>query len=361
MALKMDPILLHYINPDDQSYAGSEMVAHQNIQQPIQLNQATLIHLDPWKTWPKNTWPIFDFTSQRWLFADHPPRTPLVWREACFYSGRDSVMCPTFISFEHKNGNGDTLNAIDHFAQLIYPKGDRTVKVNSLARLDLKERIHEINDNVEAAWTQWRNCHNDPANGSTTYKYHSRIDAILLQMRRVIDDIFVSHFYKQFRNETINIGFYDVDSFQWLCNKSPFRDWPTLEISTFNNEKKDELKRKRKLIRSLFIGENYNFLDTLAHANNSSKHSYFNTTPRSKIGNDFPTLLMNMKIKKEIGRLEEMNVSLSQMILGFTDVLSDIATRVTQLNTTGSIPSLHPSSCNRHRIKRYELELPRPA
>lgn len=361
MTQRIHSILLHYIHPDNQIYAGSEMVVRQNIEEVIQLNQATLVHLNPWKLWPENTWPIFNQKSHQWHFVGQTPHMPLVWRETCFYSGRDSIMCPTFIDLGNKSDKSEVLNDSEHFAQLVYPKGDRTVKVNSLARLDLKERIHEINDNVGAAWEQWKQCHKDPTNGSSTYKYHSRIDAILMQMRRVLDDIFVSYFYKQFKKETLDIGFYEVDSLQWLCQQKPFKGWPSLNSPTFDSDDRDDLKRKRKVLRRIFIEENHKFLDILTRASNSSKHSYFNTTPRSKIGNEFPTLLMNLEVKNEKGRLEEININLSQMILGFIDLLNDIVSRIALLNTTGNIPEPYPSHCKCHDIQSYELEYPRPA
>ncbi|GAB2885255.1 hypothetical protein GCM10027278_01840 [Paralcaligenes ginsengisoli] len=182
-----------------------------------------------------------------------------------------------------------------------------------------------------------------------------------MQMRRVIDDIFVSYFYKQFRSETIKLGFYDVDSFQWLCSKKPFKDWPNYKNLLLNTEEKDELKRKRQLLKQLFIGENDSFLRTLTDANNSAKHSYFNTTVRAKIGDDFPTLLMNVRPKNGKKGLEEINVNLSQMIIGFTDFLCDMATRIAQLSSEGNIADYGSCYCNHHLINHYDLEFPRPA
>lgn len=358
MTQKTNTILLHYVHPDDQSYVGSDMVFRQNIEEAISLNQATLTPLTSWKSWSLNMWPIFNLESQQWEFVVQPPRTPLVQREACFYSGRDSTMCPTFINFEHNTNNA--LNNIEHFAELIYPKGDRTVKVNSLARLDLKERLYEINENVRLAWEQWQNCHKDLTNGSATYKYHSRIDAILMQMRRVIDDIFVSYFYKKFKSETLDLGFYKVDSFQWLNDKKPFKNWPIQKNCVFSDTRRDEMKRKRGLIKRLFSEENDNFLSILTYASNGAKHSYFNTTARAKIGNDFPTLLMNVNMKNGKHGLEEINVHLSQIILGFTDLLSDVVTRAEQLNNDDNIADHTPSYCSRHHIEYYELDLPKP-
>lgn len=361
MPQTMNPVLLHYISPNDQSYCGSEMVAHQNIGQAIKLNQATLIPLSPWKTWRENTWPVFDLVSQRWNFVARSPQTPLVYSEVCFNSGRDSTMCPTFINFDIKPRPDNTLNPITHFAELIYPNGDRTIKVNSLARLDLQERIHEINGNVGFAWQQWRNCHKNLTNGSNTYKYHSRVDAVLMQMKRVIDDIFVSYFYKQFKNETLDLGFYSVDSYQWLYSDKPFKNWPVVNSPAYDDKKRDELKRRRNLLKRLFVEDNGDLLKILTLANNASKHSYFNTTPRSKVGNDFPTLLINLVKKNGQGKLEEININLSQLILGFSDLLNSIATRAVQINTTGSITEPYSSHCDRHSIEYYELDLPRPA
>lgn len=268
-------------------------------------------------------------------------------------------MCPTFVNFTGDKNYGNTENNIKQFAKVIYPDGDRTVKVNSLARLDLEGRIHEINDNVESAWRLWRNCHQSDNNHIGTYKYHSKMDSIMMQMRRIIDDIFVSYFYKQFKKETLDLGYYKVDSFQWLFSDKPFKHWPK-HISTTSDDKSN-LLIKRKILKRLFIEENTCFLKLIAIANNGSKHSYFNTTPRSKTGDSFPTLLINVENKEKPGQLKEINVNLSQLILGFTDLLNSIGNRAYILNSTGNIPNTCPSCCKFHRIKHYELDLPRPA
>jgi hypothetical protein len=270
-------------------------------------------------------------------------------------------VAPAFVSFDSIGfcKNGFSINSLEHFSEIIYPNGDRGIKVNSISRPDLVERINEINLNVDLAWERWVTFRGNRSDYRISYKYHSCVDVILFQMRRIVDDIFSNIFYKIFKNEVLELGFYDIDSFQWLYSDHPFKRWPFQEIGGLSLERKKDLKSKLNKVKNIFIGNNDLFLKTMADANNSSKHSYLNSSARGKLGLAFPSVVVNKKSKAFKGGLDELNAGLNQMIFGFTDFLYDLSFRLTKLRDGELDVGCGSYRCDAHVVNKYVLDLPR--
>lgn len=289
-------------------------------------NAATDVPPPEFSQWPPGKVPVYEEKNKRWVFKNNN-----FWKvyteEKCFYTGRESDG-PTYVI----GGQG----ILPHSAQLMH-------LVNNLPRINIPRigylpsfvstvrRIEYIDSCIEQLELYFAEFHSGGSNmivRSPTSNYYMLVEILIGAIRRFLDDLSMVLYldvFKEYDPWKMRIV---VDGFSCLFDEEKItgrikKRFSKLSISSGG------IGLKIKKLRSIILGENHQFLNTIQDMNNCFKHSVTASAGQGQFGRDYPTAFVVgiPEIGGSLDKLTYYNSNLRQIIMGFKDYIRDSSAR----------------------------------
>lgn len=145
-------------------------------------------------------------------------------------------------------------------------------------------------------------------NSKKIIDYQYTLEAALVSMKRVVDDLVMSSYCMIFKDKVLETKHIEVDTYG----------------SLFKNEKPTKVGKE---ILDKTIQSTDDFAQVLTELVNSLKHSYLLPEAQRAWGADFPTVVSIYAHRNKYGgEITYHNHSLGQIIMGFNNFVSNVVT-----------------------------------
>ncbi|RQO37234.1 hypothetical protein DBR37_03325 [Herminiimonas sp. KBW02] len=224
-------------------------------------------------------------------------------------------------------------------------------KSSGTVRRDLQQRLFSIRETSKLIYKKWDEAKNPKSDAVNPFDYHISTDALIFQIRRVLDEIVSLLFIDIFHSQLQKIGspIY-LDSFASL-----FEETQGIQKRMFKNLANNvELANRFELLKKVFLGNNISFVKTIQTLSNASKHAFHNSDIRGLLGAEFPTVLaLAQKRDKHINGLVQYSHPLPQVLGGLEDFLIDLVARIVDMRRDGNVDLTKTYLSDTHQLISY--------
>ncbi|WP_124572867.1 hypothetical protein [Herminiimonas sp. KBW02] len=314
----------------------------------------TLIPTPITRLWENNQVPVFDPICRRWILKNVSTARLYPIEELCFYTGHDiwpnrPSLGSNFYTDPHPSNFNDPIPS--WINQILASNFIYRFKSSGTVRRDLQQRLFSIRETSKLIYKKWDEAKNPKSDAVNPFDYHISTDALIFQIRRVLDEIVSLLFIDIFHSQLQKIGspIY-LDSFASL-----FEETQGIQKRMFKNLANNvELANRFELLKKVFLGNNISFVKTIQTLSNASKHAFHNSDIRGLLGAEFPTVLaLAQKRDKHINGLVQYSHPLPQVLGGLEDFLIDLVARIVDMRRDGNVDLTKTYLSDTHQLISY--------